>query len=98
MITLLIGLSATGIAAGACMLLAAASQRQRKFRRALGLPSNSADRAQTARFQRAIRECAAVEARIRERSPHLSEAQRQELAVNLVRARGLLQCGSTHIH
>ena len=98
MITLLIGLSATGIAAGACMLLAAASQRQRKFRRALGLPANSADQAQTAQFRRAIREYAAVEARIRERSPHLSETQRQELAVNLVRARGLLQCGSTHIH
>ena len=42
MITLLIGLSATGIAAGACMLLAAASQRQRKFRRALGLPVGAA--------------------------------------------------------
>ena len=98
MFTLLIGLSATGIAAGACMLLAAASQRQRKFRRELGLPSNSADRAQTAQFRRAIREYAAVEARIRERSPHLSETQRQELAVNLVRARGLLQSGASHIH
>ena len=98
MITLLIGLSATGIAAGACMLLAAASQRQRKVRRVLGLPADGTDRAQTAQFQRAIGEYAAVEARIRERSPHLSETQRQELAVNLVRAHGLLQLGSTHVH
>ena len=98
MFTLMIGLSATGIAAGVGMRLAASSHRQRKVRRVLGLPADGTDRAQTAQFQRAIGEYAAVEARIRERSPHLSETQRQELAVNLVRAHGLLQLGSTHVH
>jgi hypothetical protein len=97
MVTLMIGLSATGIAAGVGVRLAAASHRQRRFRRALGLPADGADRAQRAQFQRAIREYAAVEARIRERSPHLSETQRQELAVNLVRARGLLPIAPTRV-
>ena len=94
MVTMMIGLSATGIAAGVGMRLAAAKQRQRRFRRVLGLPTDGTDRAQSAQFQRAIREYAAVEARIRERSPHLSEAERQALAVNLVRARGLLPADS----
>jgi hypothetical protein len=98
MFTLMLGLSATGIAAGVGMRLAASSQRQRKYRRVLGLPEDGADRAQSAQFQRAISEYAAVEARIRERSPHLSETQRQELAVNLVRARGLLPARSARVH
>ena len=98
MFTLMIGLSATGIAAGVGMRLAASSNRQRKFRRVLGLPADGTDRTQSAQFQRAIREYAAVEARIRERSPHLSETQCQELAVNLVRARGLLPVGSVRVH
>jgi hypothetical protein len=97
MFTLMLGLSATGIAAGVGMRLAASSQRQRKCRRVLGLPEDGADGTQGAQFQRAIREYAAVEARIRERSPHLSETQRQELAVNLVRARGLLPARSTRV-
>ena len=98
MFTLMIGLSATGIAAGVGMRLAASSHRQRKFRQALRLTADGTDRARSAQIQRAIREYAAVEARIRERSPHLSEAQRQELAVNLVRARGLLPVGSARVH
>jgi hypothetical protein len=80
------------------MRLAASSHRQRKFRQALGLTADGTDRAQSAQIQRAIREYATVEARIRERSPHLSEAQRQQLAVNLVRARGLLPVGSDRVH
>ena len=98
MFALMIGLSATGIAAGVGMRLAASSHRQRKFRRALGMPADGADRARSAQFKRAIGEYAAVDARIRERSPHLAEAERQELAVNLVRARGLLPVGSARVH
>jgi len=98
MFTLMLGLSATGIAAGVGMRLAASSHRQRKFRQALGLPADGTDRARSAQIHRAIREYAAVEARIRERSPHLSEAQRQQLAVNLVRARGLLPVGADRVN
>ena len=98
MFTLMLGLSATGIAAGVGMRLAASSHRKRKFREVLGLTADGTDPTQSARIQRAIREYAAVDARIRERSPHLSEAQRQELAVNLVRARGLLPVGSARVH
>ena len=42
MFTLMLGLSATGIAAGVGVRLAASSHRQRKFRRALGLPVGAA--------------------------------------------------------
>jgi len=42
MVAMMIGLSATGRAAGVGMRLAAARRRQRKFRRALGLPVGAA--------------------------------------------------------
>ena len=98
MFTLMIGLSATGIAASVGMKLAHSRKRQQKIRRALGIPIPATDVAQSAQYQRAVQEFGTIEARIRERSPHLSESQRRELAVNLVRARGLLPAQDRSIH
>jgi hypothetical protein len=98
MFTLMLGLSATGIAASVGVGLAASRRKQRKLRLVLGLPATAADGAQGAQIRRVMREYEATAARIRERSPHLSEAQCRELAVNLVRARGLLPAGSARVH
>ena len=98
MFTLMIGLSATGIAASVGVGLARSQRRKRNIRQALGLPTTGGDRAQSAVHRRAIREYAAAEARIRDRSPHLSVGQRRDLAVNLVRARGLLPADECRVH
>ena len=98
MFTLMIGLSATGIAAGLGLGLARSRRRKQQLRQVLGLPFAAGNAVQSAHNLRALREFAALESRIRERSPHLSEAQRRELAVNLIRARGLLPLRQLTIH
>jgi hypothetical protein len=98
MFSLMIGLSATGIAASYGVKLALSKQRRQDVQRALGIPQPGANAAQSAQHRRAEREMAAIESRIRERSPHLSATQRRELAVNLVRARGLVPAGDRRAH
>jgi hypothetical protein len=90
MFSLMIGLTATGIAASVGIGLARSKQQQRDARRALGRTPSARDAGESAVNRRAMREFAAVDRRIRERSPHLSAEQRRELALNLIRARGLM--------
>jgi hypothetical protein len=89
MFILMIGLSATGIAAGVGLQWVRRKQ-QVSMRRALGLPEAACVPFESTQWQRALRDVTAIEARIGKRSPHLSAAQRRELAVNLIRTRGLL--------
>ena len=90
MLAMMIGLSATGITAGVGLRLARVRQRHAEIGRLMGVPDATATLAPAgAQERRALREFVAAERRIRARSPHLSEAERRELALNLVRARGL---------
>ena len=73
------------------------SQQQQILMRALGIPEDACSTVNT-QWQRVLRELAATEARIRERSPHLSAAQRLELAADLVRARGLIPLAERREH
>ena len=90
MFTFIIGLSAVAIAASVGVVLVRSTQRKQIIRQTLGIPIDDCNTIQSAQCHRALREFDAIEGRIRERSPHLSDTQRRELAVNLVRANGLL--------
>jgi hypothetical protein len=90
MFSLMIGLTATGIAASVGISLARSKHPHRSARSALGQAPATKEGGESAANRRAVREFAAADRRIRERSPHLSKEQRRELALNLVRARGLI--------
>ena len=95
MFSLMVGITATSLAASVGIGLARSKQRQKNLGGALGRTAKVSEA--SAIDRRAMREFATVDRRIRERSPHLSAAQRRELALNLVRARGLLPEGSGQV-